>query len=75
MCHSTKISFLKWGYRSLSEVVSVCTVLFYIFVYLMVLLVTGYNWIPAATSHASLFLFFTMLEKTLFVEGCNDRIP
>lgn len=74
MCHSTKISFLKGGYRSPSEVVSVCTVLFYTFVYLMVLLVTGHNWMPAATSHASHF-FFTMPEKTFFVEGCNDTIP
>lgn len=73
ICHSTRISFLKWGYRSLSEFFSVYTVLFYTWVYIKVLLVNGHNWIPTATSQASLFLF-SSAWKDIILEGFNDRL-
>lgn len=41
----------------------------------MVLLVAGHNWMPAAISHASVFFFFTMLERTLFVEDVMTEYP
>lgn len=73
MCHSTKISFLKWGYRSLSEVV--CS---YSFI-LHYCVLSGFigNWPQLDTSCyftcITFFFFFIMPEKTLFVERCSDN--